>query len=138
MPRRVLEGNVISDKNDKTITVLVERRYMNPMYKKYVKRTDKFRAHDENNQYKVGDRVSIVECRPISRSKRWTVLTGAEETRLDADKKAKDTAAKQASADKKAGVAAKKAAKPKAGAKAKTADKKPADKKTTKKADKKD
>lgn len=74
MPRRVLEGEVVSDKMDKTITVLVQRRYMHPVYKKYVMQTDKYAAHDENGHYKVGDRVSIIECAPISRKKRWTVL----------------------------------------------------------------
>ena len=74
MPRRVLEGDVVSDKMDKTITVLVERRFMHPLYKKYVKKTDKYAAHDEQNQFKVGDRVSIIECAPISKRKRWTVV----------------------------------------------------------------
>ncbi len=76
MPRRILEGEVVSDKMDKTITVLVERRYMHPMYKKYVKRTDKFKAHDEANTCKVGDRVQIIETRPISKQKSWTLVTG--------------------------------------------------------------
>lgn len=76
MPRRVLAGEVVSDKENKTITVLVERRYMHPVYKKYVRRSDKFAAHDEHNQFKTGDRVEIIECRPISKRKRWTVVTG--------------------------------------------------------------
>lgn len=63
MPRRVLEGQVVSDKMDKTVTVLVERRFMHPMYKKYVKRTDKYAAHDESNSVKEGDIVSIEERR---------------------------------------------------------------------------
>lgn len=75
MPKRVLEGEVISDKMNKTVTVLVERRYRHPVYKKYVRRTDKYAAHDENNQFKVGDRVEIIECRPISKRKRWAVVT---------------------------------------------------------------
>lgn len=74
MPRRILEGEVVSNKTDKTVTVLVERRYMHPVYKKYVKRTDKYAAHDEQNKLNVGDKVQIVECRPISKTKRWTVL----------------------------------------------------------------
>ncbi len=78
MPRRVLEGEVVSNKTDKTITVLVERRYRHPVYKKYIKRTDKYAAHDENNQFVIGDRVSIIECRPISKTKTWTVVTGDE------------------------------------------------------------
>lgn len=79
MPRRILEGNVVSDKMDKTVTVLVERRYKHPMYGKYVKRTDKFAAHDENNAFATGDRVQIQECRPISKRKTWTVITPATE-----------------------------------------------------------
>jgi len=75
MPKRILVGDVVSDKQDKTITVLVERRYRHPVYKKYIKRTDKYAAHDENNQFKTGDRVQIVECRPISKRKTWQVIT---------------------------------------------------------------
>ncbi|GJL85940.1 MAG: hypothetical protein DHS20C02_17150 [Micavibrio sp.] len=78
MPKRILEGAVVSDKQDKTITVLVERRYRHPVYKKYIKRSDKYAAHDENNQFKTGDRVQIVECRPISKRKTWQVLTSGE------------------------------------------------------------
>lgn len=76
MPRRILEGNVVSAKTDKTITVLVERRFMHPVYKKYVRKSDKYAAHDEANTYKEGDRVLIEECRPMSRSKRWKVISG--------------------------------------------------------------
>ncbi|NCC21020.1 MAG: 30S ribosomal protein S17 [Alphaproteobacteria bacterium] len=75
MPRRILEGNVVSDKMDKTVTVLVERRYMHPVYKKYIRKTDKFAAHDESNAFGVGDRVQIEECRPISKRKSWKVIT---------------------------------------------------------------
>lgn len=74
MPKRILEGQVVSDKMDKTITVLVERRFMHPVYKKYVKRTDKYAAHDESNAVKVGERVQIQECRPLSKRKTWCVL----------------------------------------------------------------
>ncbi len=91
MPRRILEGNVVSNKSDKTITVLVERRYMHPVYKKYIKSTDKYTAHDENNQFAEGDRVSIIECRPISKMKRWTVITG-DETPAKAPKEEKPKA----------------------------------------------
>ncbi|MCB9989871.1 MAG: 30S ribosomal protein S17 [Rhodospirillales bacterium] len=77
MPRRILEGDVVSDKMDKTVTVLVERRFKHPMYKKYVKRTDKYAAHDESNSFKIGDRVQIEECRPISKRKTWRVITPA-------------------------------------------------------------
>ena len=79
MPKRILEGNVVSDKMDKTVTVLVERRYKHPMYKKYVKRTDKYAAHDESNAFGVGDRVQIEECRPISKRKTWKVVTPASQ-----------------------------------------------------------
>ncbi len=77
MPRRILEGNVVSDKMDKTVTVLVERRYMHPMYKKYIKRTDKYAAHDETNAFGIGDKVQIEECKPISKRKTWKVITPA-------------------------------------------------------------
>ena len=75
MPRRILEGEVVSDKMDKTVTVLVDRRYRHPVYKKYIKRTDKYAAHDENNAFKVGDHVQIEECRPISKRKTWRVVS---------------------------------------------------------------
>jgi len=74
MPRRVLQGTVVSDKGDKTITVLVERRVMHPIYKKYIRKSKKYAAHDEKNVHKVGDIVSIIECAPISKRKRWTLL----------------------------------------------------------------
>lgn len=75
MPKRILQGTVVSDANDKTVTVNVERRFTHPLLKKTVRRTKKYRAHDESNQYKVGDTVQIEECAPISRNKRWTVVT---------------------------------------------------------------
>ena len=75
MPKRILQGVVVSDKQDKTVVVSVERQVMHPVYKKFVKKSKKFAAHDENNQFKVGDRVSIEECRPISKNKYWTVVT---------------------------------------------------------------
>jgi small subunit ribosomal protein S17 len=74
MPRRVLQGTVVSDKGDKTVTVLVERRVMHPIYKKYIRLSKKYAAHDEQNQHKVGDTVSIIECRPISKRKSWMVV----------------------------------------------------------------
>jgi len=77
MPRRVLQGTVVSDKGDKTIIVLVERRVMHPVYKKFIRQSKRYAAHDENNQFKTGDNVFIEECRPISKRKRWTVLTDA-------------------------------------------------------------
>ncbi len=135
MPRRVLEGNVVSSKCDKTITVLVERRYMHPVYKKYIKSTDKYCAHDENNQFKEGDRVSIIECRPISKRKSWTVITGDEgqAPAKKADKKPSKSTAKETVAKKdeaKSEVKKKPAAKKKAPAK-KAEAKKTTDKKTT-------
>jgi small subunit ribosomal protein S17 len=74
MPRRILQGTVVSDKNDKTITVLVERRVMHPMYKKFITRSKKYSAHDAENRYRIGDIVRIQECRPISKSKTWQAL----------------------------------------------------------------
>ena len=77
MPRRVLRGTVVSDKGDKTVTVLVERRVMHPVYKKIIKRSKRYRAHDEANACKAGDIVSIRECRPISKTKTWEVVAEA-------------------------------------------------------------
>jgi small subunit ribosomal protein S17 len=74
MPRRVLQGTVVSDKNDKTIIVAVERRVMHPVYKKFIRRSKRYAAHDEGNAHKIGDVVFIRECRPISKSKRWEVV----------------------------------------------------------------
>jgi small subunit ribosomal protein S17 len=74
MPRRVLTGRVVSDKMDKTITVSVDRRVMHPLYKKFIRRSKKYAAHDEANQCKVGDTVRIIECPPISKRKTWTVI----------------------------------------------------------------
>jgi small subunit ribosomal protein S17 len=75
MPTRILQGTVTSDKNDQTITVLVERRFTHPMMKKTVRKSKKYRAHDATNAFKIGDSVRIIECAPISKTKRWTVLT---------------------------------------------------------------
>ena len=75
MPRRVLTGRVTSDKMDKTVTVLVDRRVIHPLYKKFIRRSKKYAAHDEANLCKVGDTVRIIECPPISKRKAWTVLT---------------------------------------------------------------
>jgi small subunit ribosomal protein S17 len=74
MPKRVLTGRVTSDKTDKTITVLVERRVMHPLYKKFIRRSKKYAAHDDANLCKEGDVVQIEECRPISKSKSWVVI----------------------------------------------------------------
>jgi len=74
MPRRVIQGVVVSDANDKTVVVRVERRLMHPIYKKFIRRSKKLHAHDEHNAHKVGDKVRIRECRPMSRLKRWEVV----------------------------------------------------------------
>jgi small subunit ribosomal protein S17 len=74
MPRRVLVGRVTSDKMDKTITVLVDRRVMHPLYKKFIRKSKKYAAHDEDNVCKAGDTVRIVECPPISKRKTWTLV----------------------------------------------------------------
>jgi small subunit ribosomal protein S17 len=76
MPKRVLQGVVVSDKNNKTIVVQVERRYTHPLLKKTVRRTKKYHAHDEKNVHKIGDNVSIQETAPISKNKRWIVMGG--------------------------------------------------------------
>ena len=76
MPKRTLQGVVVSDKQDKTIVVRVERRYTHPVMKKTVRRTKKYYAHDETNEYHVGDQVWIEERRPISRLKRWDAIRG--------------------------------------------------------------
>ena len=75
MPKRILQGVVVSDKQDKTVVVSVERQVMHPVYKKFVKISKKFAAHDENNQFKVGDIVKIEESRPYSKTKTWTVIS---------------------------------------------------------------
>ncbi len=77
MPKRILSGTVISDKNDQTITVQVERRFTHPVMKKTVRSTKKYRAHDEHNAFKTGDTVRIQECAPRSKSKRWEVVIQA-------------------------------------------------------------
>ena len=75
MPKRVMQGTVVSDKNDKTVVVQVERRFTHPVMKKTVRLTKKYKAHDENNTFKVGDTVFIQESKPISKDKRWVVIT---------------------------------------------------------------
>lgn len=74
MPRRVLTGVVVSDANEKTITVRVDRRVPHPIYKKTIRRSKKYAAHDEKNQFKVGDAVQIIESAPISKTKKWKVI----------------------------------------------------------------
>ena len=74
MPRRQLQGVVVSDKMDKTVTVLVERRVMHPLYGKFIRKSKKYHAHDEENRCKIGDRVWIEECPPLSKTKTWKVV----------------------------------------------------------------
>ena len=74
MPKRILKGVVVSDKADKTITVLVKRKVMHPIYKKYINKTKKYSVHDEDNKFKVGEIVTIQENRPISKTKTWVAL----------------------------------------------------------------
>ena len=74
MPKRILQGTVTSDANAQTITVSVERRFTHPVLKKTIRKSKKYRAHDENNTYKVGDTVRIIECAPRSKTKRWEVV----------------------------------------------------------------
>ncbi len=78
MPRRVMQGKVVSDAPDKTVVVLVERRIMHPRYNKIIRKSKKYHAHDEANAYKNGDIVRIRECRPISKKKCWEVVTEAD------------------------------------------------------------
>ena len=75
MPKRILQGIVVSDKSDKTVTVLVERKVKHPIYKKFIKISKKFAAHDSENKSKIGDKVKIRECLPISKSKSFEVIS---------------------------------------------------------------
>jgi small subunit ribosomal protein S17 len=79
MPKRVLQGIVVSDACNKTVIVRVERRVMHPVYKKFVSRSKKYAAHDEENRCHVGEAVRIEECRPISKRKSWVILQAAPE-----------------------------------------------------------
>ena len=74
MPKRVLNGVVCSSNSQKTVVVKVERTFKHPMYKKYIKRSKKYHAHDENNKFKEGQTIQIIECNPISKKKRWKVI----------------------------------------------------------------
>ncbi len=76
---RTLQGKVISDKMDKSITVLLERQVKHSLYKKYIKRSTKLHVHDENNECSIGDMVAIRECRPISKTKSWTLVEVLEQ-----------------------------------------------------------
>ena len=77
MPKRIMQGVVVSDKMEKTIVVNVERKFPHPLYKKFIKRSKRYHVHDEDNKFKMGDIVNIQECRPLSRSKRWEVISGS-------------------------------------------------------------
>ena len=83
MPKRTLQGVVVSDKQDKTVIVRVERRFTHPVMKKTVRRSNKFHAHDEKNEFSVGDVVWIEEHKPISKLKRWVVTRGEKRAKLD-------------------------------------------------------
>ncbi|HBH61938.1 MAG TPA: 30S ribosomal protein S17 [Nitrospiraceae bacterium] len=74
MPKKIYTGNVVSDKMNKTVVVAVTRTTQHPVYKKTIKKITKFKAHDEENKCKTGDRISIIESRPLSKDKRWKVL----------------------------------------------------------------
>lgn len=117
MPKRILSGTVTSDKTDKTVTVKVERRVKHPLYGKIIKRSKNYHAHDEKNEYVVGDKVRIEETKPISKTKTWAVIdrlaaskgqaveaeldvaeampTGAPEEKQTANKPAKEEASKE-------------------------------------------
>jgi len=79
--KKVFQGKVVSDKMDKTITVLIERRTLHPIYQKYVSPSKKMKAHDEKNEAKIGDTVKIIECRPVSKDKTWNLLEIVERAR---------------------------------------------------------
>jgi len=74
MPKRILSGKVVSDKADKTVTVLVARRIMHPIYKKFVTKSKKIKAHDKDNKFKIGDKVEIMEAVPFSKTKKFEVI----------------------------------------------------------------
>ena len=76
MSRRILQGVVVGDKADKTVMVQVDRRIQHPLYNKIIRRSKKYMAHDETNTRKIGDRVQIRECRPLSKSKHWEIVVG--------------------------------------------------------------
>ena len=84
MPKRTLQGVVVSDKQDKTVIVRVERRFTHPVMKKTVRRSNKFHAHDEKNEFSIGDLVWIEEHKPISKLKRWAVIRGEKRAKTEA------------------------------------------------------
>ena len=78
MPKKILSGTVVSDKANKTITVIVERKYSHPVLKKVIKVRKKYSVHDENNKFKTGDKVSIIECKPFSKNKKFQVMENSK------------------------------------------------------------
>lgn len=84
MPKRILQGSVVSDKGDKTVVVRVDRSYLHPLLKKVVRRSKRYHAHDEANSAKVGDVVQIIECAPKSKTKRWELFTDADAAKAEA------------------------------------------------------
>jgi small subunit ribosomal protein S17 len=94
MPRRILEGTVVSDAMDKTVVVKVERRVKDALYGKFVTKSNKFSAHDEKNVFKIGDTVQIEECPPISKNKSWKVISNSDAKAEKAAPKKKEAAAK--------------------------------------------
>ena len=74
MPKRILSGTICKATNKKTVVVEVERTFKHPIYKKYIKRSKKYHAHDEKNKFKEGEKVSIIECKPYSKKKTWQVM----------------------------------------------------------------
>ncbi len=93
MSKRILQGVVVSDRGDKTVIVRVERRFMHPIYKKFITRSKKYAAHDEENRYRVGDSVRIEETRPISKRKRWVALADAPQSASPAAEEAREAEA---------------------------------------------
>ena len=75
MSKKILSGRVVKDKNDKTVVVLVKRRYIHPFFKKVLTSSKKYHAHDEKNKFKIGDIVKIIESKPFSKKKKWEVIT---------------------------------------------------------------
>ena len=74
MPKKILNGKVIKDKNDKTIIVLVKRKYSHPFFRKVITSSKKYHVHDEKNKFKIGDNVQIIESKPFSKKKRWEII----------------------------------------------------------------
>jgi small subunit ribosomal protein S17 len=111
MPKRTLQGVVVSDKQDKTVVVRVERRFAHPVMGKVVRRSNKFHAHDEKNEFSVGDLVWIEEHKPISKLKRWAVIRGEKrsksETPLEVESEKRASRKRGPKSDDKAAASAK-------------------------------